>query len=285
MSVNADDIVDQVLTMNSHDVLLLFTNRGKVYRLKGYRVPQASRTAKGLPVVNLLNLDKDEQVKTMVPVQSEHEGQFLFFVTKRGLAKRVHIREFDSIRQTGKIAIGLKEDDELLAVKLTTGEDEIIIGGSNGKAVRFAESAIRAMGRTASGVRGFNVNGGVVIGMATNKEGAYILSVTQKGYGKKSELEDYRITNRGAKGVKTINITEKNGPLVALKAVNGDEDLLMVTEEGTVIRISLDSVGVYSRGTQGVKLINVQEDTALSMIAVVDKEDEEEEIHEETSDA
>jgi DNA gyrase subunit A len=276
MSVNTDDLVDHVLTMNSHDFLLLFTNFGKVYRMKGYRIPQASRTAKGLPVVNLLNLDKDEKVKAMVPIQPDHEGQYLFFVTKHGLVKRVHIKEFDSIRQTGKIAITLKEADELLAVKLTTGDEEIIIGGSNGKAVRFHEEAIRAMGRSASGVRGFNVNGATVVGIATNKEGQYILSVTKNGYGKKSELDEYRITNRGAKGVKTINITEKNGPLVELKAVKGDEDLLMVTEEGTVIRISLEEVGVYSRGTQGVRLINVQENTSLSMIAVVEKEDSEE---------
>lgn len=276
MGVNTDDIVDHVLTMNSHDFLLLFTNFGKVYRMKGYRIPQASRTAKGLPVVNLLNLDKDEKVKAMVPIQPDHEGQYLFFVTKFGLVKRVHIKEFDSIRQTGKIAITLKDEDELLAVKLTTGTEEIIIGGSNGKAVRFPEDAIRAMGRNASGVRGFNINGSTVIGIATNKEGQYILSVTKNGYGKKSELDEYRITNRGAKGVKTINITEKNGPLVELKAVKGDEDLLMVTEEGTVIRISLEDVGVYSRSTQGVRLINVQENTSLSMIAVVEKEDIEE---------
>ncbi len=276
MGVNTDDIVDHVLTMNSHDFLLLFTNLGKVYRMKGYRIPQASRTAKGLPVVNLLNLDKDEKVKAMVPIQPDHEGQYLFFVTKFGLVKRVHIKEFDSIRQTGKIAITLKDEDELLAVKLTTGTEEIIIGGSNGKAVRFPEDAIRAMGRNASGVRGFNINGSTVIGIATNKEGQYILSVTKNGYGKKSELDEYRITNRGAKGVKTINITEKNGPLVELKAVKGDEDLLMVTEEGTVIRISLEDVGVYSRSTQGVRLINVQENTSLSMIAVVEKEDIEE---------
>jgi DNA gyrase subunit A len=276
MSVNTDDLVDHVLTMNSHDFLLLFTNFGKVYRMKGYRIPQASRTAKGLPVVNLLNLDKDEKVRAMVPIQNDHEGQYLFFVTKQGLVKRVHLKEFDSIRQTGKIAITLKESDELLAVKLTTGHDEIIIGGSNGKAVRFSESEVRAMGRTASGVRGFNVNGSTVVGIATNKEGQYILSVTQNGYGKKSELDEYRITNRGAKGVKTINITMKNGPLVELKAVKGDEDLLMVTEEGTVIRISLEEVGVYSRSTQGVRLINVQENTILSMIAVVEKDDSEE---------
>ena len=277
ISINADDVVDQFLTMSSHDYLLLFTNFGKVYRIKGYRVPSASRISKGIPVVNLLNLDKDERVKALVAVKPDAEDDYLFFVTKLGLVKRVHTSEFESIRQTGKIAISLKDDDELIAVKATTGTDEIIIAGSNGKAVRFNEADVRPMGRNASGVKGFNVDGSVVIGMATDKEGSYILAITQKGYGKKSELIDYRLTNRGAKGVKTINITEKNGPLVILKAVQGEEDLLIVTDEGVIIRISLDKVGVYGRSTQGVKLIQIDDDRSVSMAAIVDREDEIEE--------
>jgi len=169
----------------------------------------------------------------------------------------------------------LKDDDELLGVKLTSGQDEIIIAGSNGKAVRFNEQDVRAMGRTASGVKGFNVDGYEAVGLATDKEGQYILSVTRNGYGKKSELSEYRITNRGAKGVKTINITDKNGPLVELKAVRGDEDLLMVTSEGVIIRINLETVGVYGRSTQGVRLINVQGDQSLQTVAVVEKVEEE----------
>lgn len=277
MTVHADDVVDQFLTMNTHDHLLLFTNLGRVYRMKGYRIPPASRIAKGIPVVNLLTMEKDEKIKAMVAVSPESESQYLFFVTSAGLVKRVHVSEFESIRQTGKIAITLKEDDQLLAVKLTSGSEEIIIAGSNGKAVRFNESDVRAMGRNASGVRGFNIDGSKAIGVATDKEGSFILSVTQKGYGKKSELGDYRLTSRGAKGVKTIQITEKNGPLVELKAVKGDEDLLMVTDGGTIIRISLDKVGVYSRGTQGVRLINISEDQTLTTVAVVEKEESEEE--------
>ena len=277
ISINADDVVDQFLTMSSHDYLLLFTNFGKVYRIKGYRVPSASRISKGIPVVNLLNLDKDERVKALVAVKPDAEDDYLFFVTKLGLVKRVHTSEFESIRQTGKIAISLKDDDELIAVKATTGTDEIIIAGSNGKAVRFNEADVRPMGRNASGVKGFNVDGSVVIGMATDKEGSYILAITQKGYGKKSELIDYRLTNRGAKGVKTINITEKNGPLVILKAVQGEEDLLIVTDEGVIIRISLDKVGVYGRSTQGVKLIQIDDDRSVSMAAIVEREEEIEE--------
>ena len=272
MTVNEEDVVDQFLTMSTHDQLMLFTNFGKVYRIKGYRVPSASRIAKGLPVQNLLNLDKDEKVKALVALTPEHDGKYLFFVTKKGLVKRVAAEEFDSIRQSGKIAIGLNDNDELIAVKATSGSDEIIIAGSNGKAVRFNEGDVRPMGRNAAGVKGFNADGSDVVGMATDKEGMYILSVTKNGYGKKTTLTDYRLTNRGAKGVKTINITDKNGPLVVVKAVVGDEDLLMVTDTGTIIRISLDNVGVYGRDTQGVRMISVNEGSSLSMAAVVDKE-------------
>ncbi len=202
MTVNQDDIIDQFITMNTHDYLLLFTNRGRVFRLKGYRVPNASRTGKGLPVVNLIQMNPGEKVKSLVSIKAESDGEYLFFVTKQGIVKRVHVSEFESIRQTGKIAIGLKEEDELLTVKLTTGNNEIIIAGANGKAVRFNENDVRAMGRTASGVRGFNIDASTAVGAATDKEGMYILSITENGYGKKTELDEYRLTSRGAKGVK-----------------------------------------------------------------------------------
>lgn len=279
MAVNDDDIIDQFLTLSTHDDLLLFTNKGKVYRIRGYKVPMSSRTSKGIPVVNLLNLDKDEKVKAMVPVKvNENIGnEYLFFVTRDGIVKRTGLPEFQNIRQTGKIAITLKEGDELIAVRQTTGENQIIIAGSNGKAVRFHETDVRSMGRTASGVRGFNVDGGSVIGMTTDKEGQYILVVTEKGYGKKSSLDEYRITSRGAKGVKTINITEKNGALVSLRAVNGDEDCMIMTDDGIVIRISLESVSVYGRTTQGVKLISPAEGSKVSTVAIVEKAEENEE--------
>jgi DNA gyrase subunit A len=275
MGVNQDDIVDQFLTMSSHDYLMVFTNFGKVYRMKGYRIPQTSRTAKGLPIVNLISLDKEEKVRALVALKPENTGAYLFFATRQGIVKRVHASEFESIRQSGKIAISLREDDELVAAKATSGDDEIIIAGANGKAVRFNEMDVRPMGRNAAGVRGFNVDGSFVVGMATDKEGSYILAVTQKGYGKKSALEEYRLTNRGAKGVKTIQITDKNGPLVVVKAVNGDEDLLIVTEEGIIIRINLEKVGTYGRNTQGVRLISIEGDNGVSMAAVVERDDEE----------
>ena len=279
MSVNAEDVVDQMIKMHSHDFVCFFTNFGKVYRIKAYRIPSASRTAKGLPVVNLLNLDKNEKVKAIINYsadeQKQGEAQYLIFATKDGLVKRVEISEFDSIRQNGKIAISLREGDELVAVKKTNGDDEIIIGASNGKAVRFNENTVRPMGRNASGVKGIDLDGNEVVGMATNTEGKLILAVTQRGYGKKTELDEYRLTQRGAKGVKTVTITEKNGPLVTLKAVNGNEDLMIITDEGVVIRISLESVGTYGRTAQGVKVINLNEDRTVAAVAVIDKEEEE----------
>lgn len=274
MTVNSDDVIDMFIKMSTHDHLMLFTNFGKVYRIKGYQVPNAGRTAKGVPVVNLLNLDENEKVKAMIADDGSEENKYLMFVTKQGLVKRVSLEEFSSIRQTGKIAISLREDDELVNVKRTTGDNEIIIGGSNGKAVRFNENAVRPMGRNASGVKGFNPDKGIVIGMATNKEGSYILVVTEKGYGKKSALSDYRLTSRGGKGVKTVNITERNGQLVSLRAVNGNEDLMIITNEGIVIRISLADVAVYGRNAQGVKLINVYDEQSVATVAIVEQEED-----------
>ena len=261
MSVNEDDIVDLLITMSTHDYLMLFTNLGKVYRIKGYKVPNSGRTAKGLPVVNLLNLDKEEKVRALVPVRPDSESSFLLFVTKNGLVKRTPMSEFD----------------ELVGVKETTGDDEIIIAGSNGKAVRFHEDDIRAMGRTASGVKGFNVDGSIVVGAATSKEGTHLLAVSENGYGKRTAIEEYRLTTRGAKGVKTINVTNKTGELVSVRAVNGDEDAMIVTDSGIIIRISVGDIGIYSRNTQGVKLINVSGDESVAKVAIVEKEEDVEE--------
>lgn len=277
MAVNEDDIVEMLTTMSTHDYLMLFTNLGKVYRIKGYKVPGSSRTSKGLPVVNLLNIDKEEKVKALVPVKRESESAYLLFVTKNGLVKRTPMSEFDSIRQNGKIAITLKEDDELMGVKETTGDDEIIIAGSNGKAVRFHEDGIRPMGRTASGVKGFNVDGSEVVGLATSRDGTHLLAVSQNGYGKRTPIEEYRLTTRGAKGVKTINITEKTGDLVSVRAVNGDEDAMIVTNSGIIIRISVGYIGIYSRNTQGVKLINVSDEESVAKVAIVEHSEENEE--------
>ena len=275
MSLNEDDVIETLITMSTHDHLLMFTNLGRVYRLKGYNIPNASRTSKGLPVVNLLSLEKEESVTALVPMKKDSPAQYLFFVTQKGLVKRVKIEDFDYIPRKGKLAIQLREDDELINVKLTSGEDEILIAGSNGKVIRFEEDEVRPMGRTASGVRGFYTDGGTVVGVAVSHEGKYLLSVSENGYGKRSEIDEYRKTNRGNKGVKTINVTTKTGSLVTVRAVNGDEDAMIVTDKGIIIRIALDHVGVYGRNTQGVKLINVADDETVTKVAVVAKNEEE----------
>lgn len=280
MTMNEDDIIELMITMSTHDHLLLFTNFGKVYRMKGFHIPNASRTAKGLPVVNLLNLDKDEKVEALVPVERETTASYLFFVTKNGIVKRVEMSEFDSIRQNGKIAITLREGDELLGVKQTTGNDDIIIAAANGKAVRFNEQDVRVMGRNAAGVKGFNVDGSYVVGAATSVEGTTLLSVSENGYGKRTAISEYRLTNRGTKGVKTINITEKTGQLVSVRAVNGDEDVMIMTDSGIIIRIAVENIGIYLRNTQGVKLIHVGDSQRVAKVAIVDKAEEEQEAGE-----
>lgn len=269
ISTYDEDTVDQFIAMSTHDYLLLFTNLGKVYRIRGFNVPSSSRTSKGIPVVNLLNLTEGETVKTLVKVAKDDESKYAFFVTKQGIVKRVEVQEFESIRQNGKIAITLREDDELVGVRMTNGDNEIIIGGSNGKAVRFDENEVRSMGRTASGVIGFNVDEGEVVGIATDREGQYILAVTEKGYGKRTDISEYRRTKRGAKGVKTVNITEKNGNLVSLRSVNGDEEALIISNEGTVIRTEISNIGIYGRSTIGVRLINVGETDSVSQVAIL----------------
>ncbi|MDB7984699.1 DNA gyrase subunit A [Faecalicoccus pleomorphus] len=277
LTLNEEDSIDTLISMSTHDWLLLFTNKGRVYRMKGFNIPTASRTAKGLPIINLLILEKDEKVKVLLPIPKEHEHiKTLLFVTKNGIAKRTALNEFDNINRNGKIAISLKEEDELAFVKATTGDDEVMIAGSNGKAVRFKEDQIRMMGRNAAGVLGFNCDGSYVVGVCLSNEGNTVLSVSENGYGKRSDFEEYRLTSRGKKGVRTINITEKTGNLVSVKAVNGDEDAMIVSSSGIMIRISLASVGVYGRNTQGIKLIHLTEGSKVTKVTLVDHDEDEE---------
>ncbi len=275
MELHKDDIIDQFISMSTHDHLLVFTDKGKVYRIKGYNVPEFSRTSKGIPAINLISMDKTENIRALVPYSKDHDSKFLFFVTKQGIIKRTTFDEYENINKNGKIAIKLNEDDELAFVRSTDGNAEIIIAGSNGKAVRFLENTVRPLGRTARGVKGFNVDGGYVIGLATNLEGEYILTITENGFGKKSSLSDYRMTRRGARGVKTVNVTEKSGKLVCMRAVRGDEDCMIMTAGGIVIRISLNQVSVYSRSAQGVKVINVKDDI-VSSVAILEPEEDSE---------
>ena len=275
MELHKDDIIDQFISMSTHDHLLVFTDKGKVYRIKGYNVPEFSRTSKGIPAINLISMEKTENIRALVPYSKDHDSKFLFFVTKQGIIKRTTFDEYENINKNGKIAIKLNEDDELAFVRSTDGNAEIIIAGSNGKAVRFQENTVRPLGRTARGVKGFNVDGGYVIGLATNLEGEYILTITENGFGKKSALADYRMTRRGARGVKTVNVTEKSGKLVCMRAVRGDEDCMIMTAGGIVIRISLNQVSVYSRSAQGVKVINVKDDI-VSSVAILEPEEDSE---------
>ena len=281
MELNKNDVVDQFVPMSTHDNLLILTNKGKAYRIKGYNVPEFSRTSKGIPAINLISIERGEKICALVPYSNDDEAKYLFFVTKKGLIKRTEIMNFANINKNGKIAITLNEDDELAFVKGTSGHAEIIIAGTNGKAVRFNEDKVRPLGRTAIGVKGFETDGSVVTGMATSEEGKYILTVTEKGYGKMSSIDEFRLTNRGAKGVKAVDLSDKTGDLICLKAVNGDEDCMIITNVGIIIRISLKQVNVLGRSARGVKVISLKDDQIVSSVAVMDPEEAEAALEEE----
>lgn len=273
MATNEEDFVEHLINATSHDYILMFTNMGKVYRIKGYEIPEYSRQSKGLPIINLLSLDKDEKVTSLLKISNDDEYKCLVFATKNGLIKRTDISEFDSIRTNGKKFITLKDNDELVSVKKTTGNDEILMASSNGRMVRFNEDAVRIMGRSASGVRGINLDGGILVGMEIVEPNEYVLVITEKGYGKKTPVDEYRITNRGGKGVKTVNITEKNGSIVSFKTVDDSKDLMIITDSGIIIRLAVDKISTMSRVTQGVKLINLKEDSIVSSTSIVDREE------------
>ena len=273
MATNEEDFVEHLINATSHDYILMFTNMGKVYRIKGYEIPEYSRQSKGLPIINLLSLDKDEKVTSLLKISNDDEYKCLVFATKNGLIKRTDISEFDSIRTNGKKFITLKDNDELVSVKKTTGNDEILMASSNGRMVRFNESTVRIMGRSASGVRGINLDGGILVGMEIVEPNEYVLVITEKGYGKKTPVDEYRITNRGGKGVKTVNITEKNGSIVSFKTVDDSKDLMIITDSGIIIRLAVDKISTMSRVTQGVKLINLKEDSIVSSTSIVDREE------------
>ena len=273
MMTNEEDFVENILSLKTHDYIMFFTNKGKVYRVKGYEIPLFNRQSKGLPIVNLLPIEKEEVVKAMLKVSQEEESNNIVFCTQNGLVKRTAIEEFENIRTTGKIAITLKEDDELISVKKTSGNDEILIASSNGRMVRFIEDEIRIMGRTASGVKGIDLDEGIVVGCETASEGQEILVITEYGYGKRTVKEEYRMTHRGSKGVKALNITEKNGNIVSFKTVSGEEDLMIMTNNGIIIRMSLDQISTIGRVSQGVRLINLKEDQKVSTVTTIEKSD------------
>ncbi|WP_338787898.1 DNA gyrase subunit A [Metabacillus sp. FJAT-53654] len=282
MGTNEDDFVAQLLTTSTHDTILFFTNKGKVYRAKGYEIPEYSRTAKGLPIINLLSVEKGEWVNAIIPVSEFVDDWFLFFTTKEGVSKRSPLSQFANIRNNGLIAVSLREADELISVKLTDGSKNIIIGTKKGMLIRFHETDVRSMGRTATGVKGISLDeDDEVVGMEILEEGVDVLIVTSNGYGKRTPSEEYRVQSRGGKGLKTCNITEKNGPVVSVKAATGEKDLMLITASGVLIRMDVATISTMGRNTQGVKLIKLDENVVVSTVALVEKEDQETEEVEE----
>ncbi|WP_223702798.1 DNA gyrase subunit A [Sutcliffiella deserti] len=274
MGTNENDFVEHLLTTSTHDTLLFFTNKGKVYRAKGYEIPEYSRTAKGIPIINLLEVEKGEWVNAIIPVEDFVDDWYLFFTTKHGISKRSPLSQFANIRKGGLIALGLRDNDELISVKMTDGTKEMIIGTKNGMLIRFHETDVRSMGRTATGVKGINISpSDEVVGMELLEENLDVLVVTKNGYGKRTPAEEYRIQSRGGKGIKTCNITERNGELVAVKTVTSEEDLMLITASGVLIRMSVDGISQMGRNTQGVKLIRLAESEFVTTVARVDKEE------------
>ena len=284
MSTNDEDFVEILKSGTTHNHVLFFTNKGKVYRIKGYEIPEFSRHSKGLPIINLLPIEKNEKINNILLDNGDEENKYLVITTKNGLIKRTDVSEFENIRKNGKIAITLKENDEVLSVHFTNGNDDVVIASNNGRMIRFNENEIRVMGRTASGVKGIELsNDCFCVGSEIAKEGQDILVVTEKGYGKRTDVNEYRLTHRGSKGVKTLNITDKNGTIVAFKTVTDDKDLMIITDQGIVIRISADKVSRMSRVTQGVRLMNLREGQKVATVSVVEKEEENTNENEATS--
>ena len=284
MSTNDEDFVEILKSGTTHNHVLFFTNKGKVYRIKGYEIPEFSRHSKGLPIINLLPIEKDEKINNILLDNGDEENKYLVITTKNGLIKRTDVSEFENIRKNGKIAITLKENDEVLSVHFTNGNDDVVIASNNGRMIRFNENEIRVMGRTASGVKGIELSGDCFcVGSEIAKEDQDILVVTEKGYGKRTDINEYRLTHRGSKGVKTLNITDKNGTIVAFKTVTDDKDLMIITDQGIVIRISADKVSRMSRVTQGVRLMNLREGQKVATVSVVEKDEENTNENEATS--
>ncbi len=279
MNTIEDDFVSQLVTLSTHDNVLFFTNKGRVYKLKGYEIPEMSRQSKGLPIVNALEIEKDEMISTMIAVKDlSSEEDYLVFATKHGTVKRSKLSNFSRINKNGKIAINFKEGDELIAVRLTDGTKEIIIGTKHASLIRFDESKLRPLGRTAAGVKGITLReDDEVIGLDVTDEDQQdeILIVTEKGYGKRTSADQYRISNRGGKGIKTATLTEKNGNLVCITTVNGDEDLMIVTNSGVIIRLHVADISQNGRSAQGVRLIRLGDNQHVATVAKVEPDEDE----------
>ncbi|HDU7237734.1 TPA: DNA gyrase subunit A [Listeria monocytogenes] len=282
MSTHEDDFVEHLVATSTHDTLLFFTNTGKVYRSKGYEVPEYGRTAKGIPIINLLGIESQEQVNAVINLSEFTDDSYLFFTTKHGVVKRTTLSQFAKIRQSGLRAVELRENDELISVQMTDGSKNMIIATKHGQSIYFPEENIRVIGRTAAGVRGIRLReDDEVIGMEVLEDDEKVLVVTEKGYGKQTPASQYPLRNRGGMGVKTVTITEKNGNLVAMKTVTGEEDLMLMTVSGVLIRFEIDTVSQTGRSAMGVKLIRLDEDEKVATVAKVPKEEDEVELEEE----
>lgn len=281
--VKDDDFVRELVSTSTHDHLLFFTNKGRVYRLKGYEIPEYGRTAKGLPIVNLLKLDEGESIQTIINVEQDRSDEaYLFFTTRQGVVKRTNVAEFSNIRQNGLKALNLRDEDELINVFLTDGNTDVIIGTKYGYSVRFNEAVVRNMGRSATGVRGVNLrDGDKVVGASVITDQDEVLVITEKGYGKRTMASEYPTKGRGGKGIKTANITEKNGPLAGLLTVKGDEDLMIITDTGVMIRTSVGNISQTGRSTQGVKVMRLDQDAKIVTFTTVQPEEKDEEVVEE----
>ncbi|MGA9288258.1 MAG: DNA gyrase subunit A [Anaerobacillus sp.] len=275
MGTNDGDFVEHLFTTLTHNTILFFTNKGKVYRLKGYEVPELSRTAKGIPIINLLQIEKDEYITAIIPIEEFVDDWFVFFATKQGVVKRSPLSAFANIRKGGLIAINFKEDDELMGVRLTNGSKELIMGTKQGMAIRFHEEDVRSMGRTATGVKGISLqDNDQVVGIGILDENQDVLIVTDKGFGKRTPVEEYRVQTRGGKGIKTCNLTERNGVLTALKTVTLEEECMIITESGVIIRIDVQDISQTGRNTQGVRLIRISGGDSVATVAKVEINEE-----------
>ena len=281
ITTNEEDFVQQLINLSTHDYIMFFTSKGKAYRLKGYEIPEFSRQSKGLPIVNLIPIEKDEIVNSVIQVNNDDKDKNLIFITKKGIVKKTNLNEFESIRQSGKISITLKDDDELIAVRKSTGNDIVLLASSDGRMVKFNEDEIRPMGRTASGVRGINLSTDeLCIGADIACDDDKILIITEKGYGKQTLVREFRSTKRGSKGVKALNSTEKNGKLCTFKIVGENTDAVIITDSGTVMRMPLNQISTLGRVTQGVRLINLKDNQIVSSISLIKDEDQDTEIDE-----
>ena len=285
VTTREEDFVEHIFTSSTHDNILFFTTKGTVYRLKGYQIPESSRTAKGMAIVNLLPLASDEKISAMIPIREFNNGEYLTFVTKLGLIKRTDIMDYSRIRQNGLRAIELVEGDELISVNLTDGEREILIATHNGLAIKFKETDARAMGRTTRGVKAMELrDGDYIISAVVAREGHEVLAITEGGFGKRTEFEEYRLQSRGGKGIFTYKITDKTGKLAGVVSASDEDDVMLITSEGVVIRLHVDEISKFGRQTQGVRLVKMKDGVSVVSIALTEKY-KEEEISEEVSDS